>query len=124
QIKRTSPALSVLALSVHEEVSFARMLLDAGAKGYALKRSACEELVRAVRVVTSGDSYVDPSIIGQLSRLTQKRPSAVSGAGGATAVNLSEREAEVVRLLAEGLTMKEMAQRLALSPRTLETYRA
>ena len=127
QIKRASPELAVLALSVHEEVSFARVLLDAGANGYALKRSACEELVRAVRVVASGDTYVDPSITGQLLRLSQRRSAASSGAAGAAganAVSLSEREAEVVRLLAEGLTMKEMAQQLALSPRTLETYRA
>ena len=125
QIKRASSELAVLAISVHEEVSFARMLLDAGANGYALKRSACEELVRAVRVVASGDTYVDPSITGQLLRLTQRRPAAASsGASGASSVALSEREAEVVRLLAEGLTMKEMALQLALSPRTLETYRA
>ena len=119
QLKRVLPDLGVLALSVHEEASFARMLLDAGANGYALKRSACDELVRAVRAVAAGQSYVDPSISAQLLRLTQRR-AAVPG----TAAALSEREAEVVRLLAEGLTMKEMAQRLSLSPRTLETYRA
>jgi DNA-binding NarL/FixJ family response regulator len=120
QLKRSRPELAVLALSVHEEVSFARMQLDAGANGYALKRSACNELVRAVRTVASGQSYVDPSITVQLLRLTQRRSASSAG----SAVGLSEREAEVVRLLAEGLTMKEMAQQLSLSPRTLETYRA
>jgi DNA-binding NarL/FixJ family response regulator len=121
QIKRMRPELAVLALSVHEEVSFARMLLDAGATGYALKRSACDELVRAVRIVAAGGSYLDPAITGQLLRNNLRRPPS----GGSTAVvALSEREREVVRLLAEGLTMKEMAQQLALSPRTLETYRA
>ena len=125
QIKRAFPERAVLAISVHEEASFARMLLDAGANGYALKRSACDELVRAVRTVAAGDTYVDPSLAGQLLRLTQRRPASLNaGAVGAPAVSLSEREAEVVRLLAEGLTMKEMAQQLALSPRTLETYRA
>lgn len=118
QIKRKHPGLAVLALSVHEEVSFARMLLDAGANGYALKRSACEELVRAIRVVASGDLYVDPVITGQLLRTKPRRTPVTN------AVALSEREAEVVRLLAEGLTMKEMAEQLSLSPRTLETYRA
>ena len=120
KIKSGRPNALVLAISVHEEVSFARMLLDAGANGYAFKRSACDELVRAVRIVASGDTYVDPSITGHLLRATargrvQSRLSTVT---------LSEREAEVVRLLAEGLTMKEMAQQLSLSPRTLETYRA
>jgi DNA-binding NarL/FixJ family response regulator len=120
QIKLARPALSVIALSVHEELSFARMLHDAGASGYALKRSACDELVRAVRVVAAGGTYIDPSLAGHLMRApTGGRPAA-----RLAAVSLSERETEVIKLLAEGLTMKEMAQQLSLSPRTLETYRA
>lgn len=120
QIKKTHPELAVLALSVHEEVSFARTLLDAGANGYALKRSACDELVRAVRVVAAGGTYVDPAIAGQLLRTGARR----HANGNRDSVALSDRETEVVRLLAQGLTMKEMAQQLSLSPRTLETYRA
>ncbi len=120
KIKSARPSALVLALSVHEEVSFARMLLDAGANGYALKRSACDELVRAVRIVAGGDTYVDPSITGHLLRAVPRGRSQSK----LSTVTLSEREAEVVRLLAEGLTMKEMAQQLSLSPRTLETYRA
>ena len=120
QIKVARPSLLVLALSVHEEVSFARLLLDAGASGYALKRSACDELVRAVRVVAQGGTYVDPSLSGHLLRPAARGRSLARVA----AVSLSERETEVVKLLAEGLTMKEMAQQLSLSPRTLETYRA
>ncbi len=114
-IKRAKPTLAVLALSVHEEVSFARMLLDAGADGYALKRSACDELVRAVRIVAAGGTYIDPSLAGQLLRIPPRR---YSSSTGLTVVHLSEREAEVVRMLAQGLTMKEMAQKISLSPRT------
>jgi DNA-binding NarL/FixJ family response regulator len=120
QIKLARPALSVIALSVHEELSFARMLHDAGASGYALKRSACDELVRAVRIVAAGGTYIDPSLAGHLMRATPRGRSPTRVA----AVSLSERETEVIKLLAEGLTMKEMAQQLSLSPRTLETYRA
>jgi len=120
-IKREQPSLAVLALSVHEEISFVRLLLDAGASGYALKRSACDELVRAVRIVARGGYYADPSIAARLLRGNQRR---LSPTGTLMVNGLSEREAEVVRLLAEGLTMKEMAERLSLSPRTLETYRA
>ncbi|HKO51575.1 MAG TPA: response regulator transcription factor [Polyangiaceae bacterium] len=120
KIKHSRPDSLVLAISVHEEVSFARMLLDAGANGYALKRSACDELVRAVRIVAAGDTYLDPSIAGHLLRAPNRGRLPVRAA----TASLSEREAEVVRLLAEGLTMKEMAQQLSLSPRTLETYRA
>jgi DNA-binding NarL/FixJ family response regulator len=120
QIKSTRPEIQILALSVHEEVSFARMLLDAGASGYALKRSACDELVRAVRIVAAGGTYVDPVLAGHLMRQGQHRLSPT----GVAPVGLSEREAEVVLLLAKGLTMKEMALQLGLSTRTLETYRA
>lgn len=121
QVKQHTPELAVLALSVHEEASYIRMLLDAGAGGYVLKRSACDELVRAVRIVATGGSYVDPSVAGQLLRAGQRRNSPV---GMPATIGLSEREAEVVRLLAQGLTMKEMAAQLSLSPRTLETYRS
>jgi two-component system response regulator NreC len=120
-IKQQRPDLPVLALSVHEEVPFVRMLLDAGAGGYVLKRSACEELVRAVRIVATGATYLDPAIAGPVVRAGQRRHSPV---GMPSAVALSERESEVVRLLAQGLTMKEMATQLSLSPRTLETYRS
>lgn len=118
QIKRTHPNIPVLALSVHEAGGFVRMMLDAGADGYALKRSACDELVRAVRTVVGGGTYVDPSISSQLLRSNGRSVSSLPVA------SLSEREAEVVRLLAQGMTMKEIALQLTLSPRTLETYRA
>jgi len=119
-ILASDPTLRVLALTAHEEVAFARLLLDAGAVGYALKRSACDELVRAVRVVAAGGTYVDPSLPGALVGGSKRRLSP----GSMPAVSLSEREAEVIRLIAEGHTSKEMAQTLGLSPRTLETYKA
>ena len=113
--------MPILALSVHEEVSFVRMLLEAGAGGYVLKRSACDELVRAVRIVVGGGTYIDPAVAGLLLRSGQRRNSLIKMQA---TIALSDRESDVVRLLARGLTMKEMAVQLALSPRTLETYRA
>jgi DNA-binding NarL/FixJ family response regulator len=114
------PSLRILVLSAHEEPAFARMLFDAGAVGYALKRSASEELVRALRLVASGSTYVDPSLASALPPASTRRHSP----RGVAAINLSEREAEVIRLIAQGYTSREMAQTLGLSPRTLETYRA
>jgi two-component system, NarL family, response regulator NreC len=119
QMLKSNPALRILALSAHEEATFARLLLDAGAAGYALKRSACDELVRAVRVVARGGTYVDPSIAGPL--VSGQRRHTV---GLMPTVSLSEREVEVIRLVAQGHTSKEMAASLGLSPRTLETYKA
>jgi DNA-binding NarL/FixJ family response regulator len=119
QILAEAPGLRVLVLSAHEELSFARSLMSAGAAGYALKRSACDELVRAVRVVASGGTYVDPMLAGALVG-NGRRPSPT----GVPAVSLSDREAEVIRLIARGHTAKEMADALGISPRTLETYKA
>jgi DNA-binding NarL/FixJ family response regulator len=119
QIKEARPQQRILALSAHEDAAFARMLLDAGADGYALKRSACDELVRAVRIVAAGGSYIDPSMGGALVSGQRRARS-----GTMPTVSLSEREAEVIRLTAQGYTSKEIAQTLNLSPRTLETYKA
>lgn len=120
RLRAATPASRVLALSGLEEASFARLLLDAGAAGYALKRSACDELVRAIRIVAAGGTYVDPSIATVLVGLARKRLSPT----GIPVVSLSEREEEVLRLIAQGHTSKEMADSLGLSPRTLETYKA
>ena len=119
QMLAKQPKLKVLALSAHEEAAFARSLLDAGAAGYALKRSACDELVRALRVVAGGGTYLDPAIAGPLVGTQRQRPQI-----GVPTASLSEREVEVIRLVAQGHTSKEMANSLGLSPRTLETYKA
>jgi DNA-binding NarL/FixJ family response regulator len=109
----------VLVLSVYEEVGIVQSLLDAGASGYLLKRSAGEELVRAIRVIAAEQRYMDPTLSGMSSLAV----SPTTASPDATLVSLSQREAEVMRLLAMGHTSKEIAQGLGLSPRTLETYR-
>jgi len=110
----------ILALTAHEDVGFARTLLDAGAAGYALKRSACNELVQAIRTVAAGNSYVDPELVGALVKRGQRSPSS----NGLPVTTLSEREASVLRLVTRGHTSKEMSEELGVSPRTLETYKA
>lgn len=120
RIKRERTGARLLCVSVHDDVAIVRRLLDAGADGYLLKRSACDELVPAVRQVAAGTIYLDPA----LPRLPLPSCSKQSTELGFEVEVLSDREAEVGRLLAQGLTMKEIAQQLNLSPRTLETYRA
>lgn len=114
----SKPALRILALSAHVESAYASLMLDAGAAGYAVKRSAGDELVRAVRLVASGGKYVDPTL--ELAGSASRRNSR----SGLRTVSLSEREVEVVRLNAQGFTSKEMSEKLGISPRTLETYKA
>lgn len=122
-LKSDDPSTRVLALSVHEELAIVHRFLDSGADGYVLKRSASSELVHAVREIAAGARYLDPALPQQATAgaghsLRRSSPS------GIRVQLLSEREAEVSRLLAQGLTMKEIAQQLNVSPRTLETYRA
>jgi DNA-binding NarL/FixJ family response regulator len=119
EILAANPAQRVLVLSAHEEVTFARQLLGVGAAGYALKRSACDELVRALRVVASGRTYLDPALRRAFGPPSNHRRSP----GDPLAPSLSVREAEVIRLISRGLSSKEVAEQLGISARTLETYK-
>ena len=120
RIRRDCPAVKILALTVHEERLYLTQLLRAGASGYVLKRAVAAELVRAVRAVAAGGTYIDPAVANEL----------VAGyldseAGGEPARHtLSEREREVLISIARGFSNKEIAGALNLSVKTVETYKA
>ena len=116
---QASPATRVLVLTVHDDVTYLRRAFDAGAVGYLVKEAADVELVQAVRQVAAGKQYVHPSLGAALlaREVATARP---AGPGG----ELSEREVEVLRLIAGGLTNAEIAARLYVSVRTVETHRA
>jgi len=115
------PRVKVLALTVHEDKGYIRQLLAAGAAGYVLKRAAADELIHAIRVVAGGGIYLDPTMAGKVVGGFVRRGTSEADSQGAT---LSEREAEVGRLTAAGYSNKEVAARLELSVKTVETYRA
>ena len=120
ELRSRCPDVKVLALTVHEERSYLRDLIEAGASGYVLKRSAAEDLVHAVQVVARGDMYLDPSVTAVvLGRLARTRPKD-DGVG----IELSDRETEVLQLIAQGHSNKDIATRLKLSVKTVETYKA
>ena len=121
QLKRSLPAIKVLALSVHEDKGYLRLLLEAGASGYALKRAAAGELIHAIRVVASGGLYLDPTLAGKVVGRLVRRPSARESI---QVEPLSDRENDVVLGLARGYSLKEIAARLQLSVKTVETYKA
>jgi DNA-binding NarL/FixJ family response regulator len=104
----------VIALSMHAEAEFVSSMLDAGAAGYLLKNTAARELVTALRAVMRGETYLSP-------KAAEVAPAGDSDRQGGI---LTEREREVLQLLAEGKSSKEIADVLFLSPRTVETYRA
>jgi len=118
RIARECPEVRVLALTMHEDRAHLTRLLQAGAAGYVLKRAAADELVRAIRTVAGGGTYVDPVLAGSLLR-------GARGPGPRSAPEtLSEREEEVLRRIAWGESNKEIARQLGISVKTVETYKA
>ena len=120
-LKRDSPHTKVLALTVHNDQGYLHRLLKAGASGYVLKRAAPHELIRAIRAVAAGETYLDPAIVSDVVGSYVRKQSAREGQPRG---ELSEREAEVLRLIALGYANKEIASRLDISVRTVETYKA
>lgn len=122
RVANECPGTRVLVLTVHEDAAYVQPLLKAGAKGYLLKRSAADDLLRAVRAVAAGGVYLDPSIAGQA---LGDQSVAIAGTGpGDTGEALSPRETEVLRLIAQGFSNKEIARRIDLSVKSVETYKA
>ena len=119
QVREASPDTAVLILTVHDDVGYLRRAFDAGAAGYLVKEAADVELVQAVRTVAAGGRYVHPSLGAALLAPEASR-ARLAGPGG----ELSERERDVLRLIALGLTNAEIGQRLFVSVRTVETHRA
>ena len=116
------PSVRLLVLTLHEDRAYLKQALDAGIRGYVLKRSAAENLVQAIRAVLIGGLYVDPAIAYRFFDAAPKgagRPRNKSGASG-----LTEREAEVLKLVALGFTNKEIARQLDIGIKSIETYRA
>lgn len=120
KLKQDCPAVRVLALTVHEDKGYIRQLLAAGAAGYVLKRAAPEDLIQAIRAVASGGVYLDPTMAGKVVGGFVRK----SSEGGPSSGELSDRETEVARSTSAGYSNKEIAAKLELSIKTVETYRA
>lgn len=119
EIRKSKPKLPVLVLSMHPEGQFAVRVLKRGASGYMTKESAPEELVGAIKKVLAGGRYVSPS-------LAEKLATYLSGGDGQKPPQekLSDREFQVLRLIASGKMVSEIAQELSLSVKTISTYRS
>ena len=120
QIREACPESKVIALSIHSDQRFVKQMLKAGASGYLLKDCAFEELEQAIRTATEDKMYLSPRVAGTvvkdyISRLSQEESSVFT--------LLSEREREVLQLLAEGRSTKEIAADLFISVKTIETHR-
>lgn len=116
------PEVKVLALTRHQDDGYLQQLLRAGAAGYVLKQSRPAELLQAIRAIGGGGSYLDPAVAGRVIGDYGRRRQPVTTVAGAG--TLSSREEEVLRLIAWGYSNKEIATRLDLSVKTVETHKA
>jgi two-component system, NarL family, response regulator NreC len=121
-LKECCPEVKVLALTRHQDDGYLQQLLRAGAAGYVLKQSRPTELLQAIRAIGGGGSYLDPAVAGRVIGDYGRRRQPVTTVAGAG--TLSSREEEVLRLIAWGYSNKEIATRLDLSVKTVETHKA
>jgi two-component system response regulator NreC len=112
-MREASPETKIVVLTMQKEPAFARQALQLGVLGYVLKEAADDELVQAVRSAAAGDTYLQPALGARLAAEPES-----------AATDLSERETDVLRLIALGHTNAEIAEKLYISVRTVETHRA
>jgi DNA-binding NarL/FixJ family response regulator len=119
QLRQSGDRVPVVFLTMHRDVSFARRALEAGAAGFVLKHSASVELISAIRAALAGKTYLTPLIAGEVFEAMQRGPKRVDNPVDA----LTPRQREVLQLLAEGRSAKEIAANLAISTRTVEFHK-
>jgi len=119
KLKAEFPDVKILTLTRHDDDSFLEQLISAGASGYVLKQSAPAELINAIRTVGSGNAYLDASLTGKVMGGLVGR-----GLRGNKRKEVSDRELEVLRLIALGYSNKEIASQLDLSVKTIEAHKA
>jgi DNA-binding NarL/FixJ family response regulator len=114
-----SPALSILVISMHDESLYAERVLRAGGRGYVMKQEGGKKLMEAIRHVLSGKTYVSEKISAKILDLFSGRPTESSS----PVERLTDREFEVFRLIGQGLSTKEIADKLHVSAKTVEVHR-
>ena len=116
RLKSEYSTLPVLIMSIHDEEQYAVRVLKAGASGYLMKNSIPEELIKAIRKITSGGKYVSPSLAERLA-------SEFASPGKSPHEKLSDREFQIMCLIASGKSLKEIGEALFISGKTVSSYR-
>jgi DNA-binding NarL/FixJ family response regulator len=120
-LKKAQPDAIIVTLTRHADDAYLQELLRAGVKGYVLKRSAPTELLQAIRGVAAGGQYLDSTLTSRVTAGFVNKP---GKRAGSAVPSLTDREAEVLRLIASGYGNKEIAGRLGLSAKTIEAHKA
>jgi DNA-binding NarL/FixJ family response regulator len=118
-LRECCPEVKIIALTRHNDGAYLQEMLRAGASGYVLKQSSSAELLRAIREIASGNSYLDPALTGKVMDVFAGRTFKKSASA-----NVSDRELEVLKAIAWGYSNKEIAARLKLSVKTVEAHKA
>jgi DNA-binding NarL/FixJ family response regulator len=118
-LKKDNPRVKVVFLTMHQEVAYARRALAAGAAGFVLKHSAPAELLTAIRAALDGKTYITPALAGQVIQAFQYGKDVAEDLG----TRLTPRQREILQLLAEGRSAKEIAGTLGISSRTVEFHK-
>lgn len=117
ELRKDDPGVKLVFLTMHRQVAYARRALKAGASGFVLKHSAPKELVLAIRAALEGKTFITPSLAGEIQTPRKADPTAKPAAA------ITRRQREVLQLLAEGKTAKEIGDVLGVSTRTVEFHK-
>jgi DNA-binding NarL/FixJ family response regulator len=119
QLKNDNPKVRVVFLTMHQNAIYARRALEAGAVGYVLKHSAPAELILAIRAALDGKTFITPALAGEVLQAIKRDPKKAND----PVTTLTPRQREILQLLAEGRSAKEIAATLGISPRTVEFHK-
>jgi len=118
------PEIKIMIVTMHSKVDYMAEAFQAGATGFVVKESAAEGLLKGIKTVLKGDYFLDSAVSTQVVETLMKLPGKETNITDAQYRKLTAREQEVLRQLAEGLSSKEIAQKLLISPKTVENHRA
>lgn len=124
EIKKASPETSIMIISMHSKVDYIVRAFQAGATGYVVKDSATEKLLPGMESVLKGEYFLDTSVSHQVIQKLMEWPEKQAKIRGGAYETLTSREQEIMVLLAEGLSTKEVGEKLFISPRTVENHRS
>jgi len=123
-LRRKLPASRILIVSMHSKIDYIAEAFQAGAAGYVVKESAADRLIQGLETLSAGEYFLDSSlsqaVVKRLMQMPAKATRIIDGGYG----SLTPREQEIMRLLAEGLSVREIAEKCGISPKTVENHRA
>jgi DNA-binding NarL/FixJ family response regulator len=124
KLRTEFPTTAIIIVTMHAKVDYISEAFQAGATGYVIKESAAEGLLKGIETVLKGDYFLDSAVSSQVVQTLMKLPGKETKITDAHYATLTAREQEILRLLAEGMSTREIAEKLYISPKTVENHRA